>query len=189
MDHVHNPDNAGFCVPGCLESGVLDVSSCKGAPIIVSQPHFYQGSPNYIHAIIGMEPDEQYSTLIDIEPVSMKKVEYKKKIELSRIYSFFFQSHTSVLLGRVPTAQGKQGKWTKNSMSGKTQGIWKFCQNAGNLVCSSCKFADSKGKGSFDIFFRLPSQVCVCNSHKSRKLAQGKFAVRQGKHREFANAI
>ena len=28
------------------------------------------------------------------------------------------------------------------------------------------------------------SQFCVCNSHKSRKLTEGKFAVRQEKHRE-----
>ena len=48
---------------------------------------------------------------------------------------------------RVPTAQGK---WQKKSLSGKTQGIWKFCQNTGNLVCSSCKFPDSKGKRYFD---------------------------------------
>ena len=27
-------------------------------------------------------------------------------------------------------------------------------------------------------------QFCVCNRHKSRKLAQGKFTVSQGKHRE-----
>ena len=26
----------------------------------------------------------------------------------------------------------------------KTQGIWEFCPNTGNLVCSSCKFPDSK---------------------------------------------
>ena len=43
-------------------------------------------------------------------------------------------------------SQGKQGKWQKKSLSGKTQGIWKFCQNTGNLVCSGCKFPDSKGK-------------------------------------------
>ena len=53
---------------------------------------------------------------------------------------------------RLPTAQGKQGKWhKKNSLSGKTQGIWKFCQNTRNLVCSSCKFPDSKGKRYFEI--------------------------------------
>ena len=50
-------------------------------------------------------------------------------------------------LNRVPTAQGKQGKWPeKKSLSGKKQGIWKFCQNTGNLVYSSCKFPDSKVK-------------------------------------------
>ena len=42
---------------------------------------------------------------------------------------------------------------------------------------------------SFSSLISLPSQFCVCNSHKSRKLAQGKFAVRQGKRREFENAF
>ena len=31
----------------------------------------------------------------------------------------------------------------------------------------------------------LLSQFCICNSHKLCKLAQGRFAVGQGKHREF----
>ena len=35
----------------------------------------------------------------------------------------------------------------------------------------------------------LPSPFCVCNTHKICKLAQGKFAVGQGKHREFENTI
>ena len=35
----------------------------------------------------------------------------------------------------------------------------------------------------------LSSQFCVCNSHKLCKLEQGKFVVRQGKHREFENTI
>ena len=91
----------------------------------------------------------------------------------------------------------------KNSLSGKTQGIWKFCQNTGNFVktqgtffCSSSKCSDSKSKGHCDIYRKkktffplrswidLPIQFCVCNSHKLCKLAQGKFAVRQGKYRE-----
>ena len=47
---------------------------------------------------------------------------------------------------------GKTGKMAKKKiLSGKTQGIWKFCQNTGNFVCSSCKFPDSKGKGYCDI--------------------------------------
>ena len=97
----------------------------------------------------------------------------------------------------------------KKSLSGKTQGIWQFCQNTGktqrissehrentgNFVSSSCKCSDSKCKGYCDscrkkkkihFFSRswisLPSQFCVCNTHKLCKLAQGKFAVGQGKY-------
>ena len=70
-----------------------------------------------------------------------------------------------------------------------------FCLNTGNFVSSSCKCSDSKSKGYCDscrkkvhFFSRswigLPSQFCVCNTHKLCKVAQGKFAVGQGKHRE-----
>ena len=54
------------------------------------------------------------------------------------------------------------------------------------MVCSSYRFPDSKGKQYFDICrensqsFVEAGQFCVCNSHKSRKSEQGKFAVRQG---------
>ena len=48
-----------------------------------------------------------------------------------------------------------------NSLSGKTQGIRKFCQNTGNLVCSSCKLPDSKVKRYFKICHEiLPKNVC-----------------------------
>ena len=54
----------------------------------------------------------------------------------------------------------------KYSLSGKTQGIWKFCQNTGNLVCSSCKLHDSKGKGYCEIcrenFHFFPEAELVC---------------------------
>ena len=94
---------------------------------------------------------------------------------------------------------GKTGKMAKKkSPSGKTHGIWKFCQNTGNLVCSSYKFPDSQGKRYFDIY-RENFQICLKldKSAKSvlcytlHKLAQGKCAVKkeQGKHREFENEI
>ena len=52
----------------------------------------------------------------------------------------------------------------ENSLSGKTQGIWIFCQktgktqgilskrreNIGNFVSLSCKCSDSKSKGYYD---------------------------------------
>ena len=107
-------------------------------------------------------------------------------------------------LCRVPTAQGKQGKWpTKIPVRENTGNLEmlskhkEFSQNTGNFVSSSCKYSDSKSKGYLQqkksIFSRswigLPSQFCVCNSHKLCNLAQGKFAVGQEKHREFENTI
>ena len=69
-------------------------------------------------------------------------------------------------------------------------------ENTGNLeilpnsVCSSCRFPISKGKEfcnvcreNLEFFFLkeslycLPSQFSGCNSHKSRKFIQGKFAL------------
>ena len=107
---------------------------------------------------------------------------------------------------RVPTAQVKQGKWQNRvpvmEKTGNLEILPKHRENTGNLVCSSFKFPGSKCKRYFDfchkistkkMFFlswiSLRRQFCVCNRHKSRKLAQRKFAVVQGKHREFENEI
>ena len=80
-----------------------------------------------------------------------------------------------------------QGKHRESGNFAKTQGIW-FAQVVNSLILKvkdvlifAAKFQRS--------WIR---QFCVCNSHKSRKsckLAQGKFTVRQGKHREFQNVI
>ena len=61
----------------------------------------------------------------------------------------------------------KNGK--KDTLSRKTQEIWKFCQNTGNSESVSPKFIDSKEQGYCDIcrnisqLFRmcLPSQFCI----------------------------
>ena len=46
---------------------------------------------------------------------------------------------------RVPTAQGKQGTWPKEFPVRENREFGSFAKT-GNLVCSSCKFPDSKGK-------------------------------------------
>ena len=45
----------------------------------------------------------------------------------------------------------KRENGQKKSLSGKTQGIWKVCQNTGNSVCPSYKFPVSKIKRYFII--------------------------------------
>ena len=55
----------------------------------------------------------------------------------------FGQTSMLFLIHQGTHCTGKTGKMVKK------QGIWKFCQNTGNLVGSSCKFPDSKGKRYF----------------------------------------
>ena len=69
-------------------------------------------------------------------------------------------------------------------------------ENTGNLVKTQGKHRDFLKVKDIVIFaakknhffprswIGLPSRFCVCNSHKLWKLAQGKFAVGKGKHRE-----
>ena len=93
---------------------------------------------------------------------------------------------------------GKTGKMVpKNPVrenTPKTQGIW-FAQFVNSLILKVKDISIFAGKippQKIKLDICLPSQFGVCNSHKSHRLAQGKFAVRQGKqgkHREFENQI
>ena len=74
---------------------------------------------------------------------------------------------------RVPTAQGIQGKWQKKipvrENTGNLEIFSKHRKNIGNLVCSSCKFPDSKGK----IYF----EICRENFKKELKLDKSAKSV------------
>ena len=98
-------------------------------------------------------------------------------------------THGTGITGKMANKIPCQGKHREFRNFAKTQGKHR------EFVCSSCKFADFKGKRYCDIcsenfhFFPrswigLPSQFCLCIWHKLCKLAQGKFAIRQEKHRE-----
>ena len=108
---------------------------------------------------------------------------------------------------RVPTAQGKQGIAKKNPCQGKHREFWNFAKTQGILFAQVVNslilkvkdiaiFAAKISNFSSRSWIGLPTQFCVCNSHKLCKLAQekfavgqGKFAVGQGENREFENTI
>jgi len=55
--------------PQCRLNGILDISYCKKAPIIVSAPHFYKAEPLLVHSVDGLKPDaKKHKTYVDIEP-------------------------------------------------------------------------------------------------------------------------
>ena len=105
---------------------------------------------------------------------------------------------------------GKTGKWPKEIpvrentgnleilskhrefclKTGITQGIL-LAQVVNVLILIAKDIAIVATKNPFfsRSWIGLPSQFCVCNTHKLCKLAQGKLAVGQGKHREFENKV
>uniref|UniRef100_A0A8C2JHR1 Lysosome membrane protein 2-like n=1 Tax=Cyprinus carpio TaxID=7962 RepID=A0A8C2JHR1_CYPCA len=92
----NNPENEGFCVTPkkCLDDGVLDVSVCrKGAPVVVSFPHFHLGDEKYAQAIDGISPvHEHHQTFLDLNPTmgvpvrAMKRAQFN--IHLERVSGF-----------------------------------------------------------------------------------------------------
>lgn len=55
----------------CDYNGLLDISQCRKAPIIISAPHFLYGSPELRDAVKGLEPDlTKHDSYVDIDPVT-----------------------------------------------------------------------------------------------------------------------
>ncbi|XP_041972805.1 sensory neuron membrane protein 2-like [Aricia agestis] len=70
-----NPNNKCFCRrnwsanhDGCLLMGVLNIEPCKGAPAIVSLPHFYLASEELLEYVNGISPSrEKHNSYVYIE--------------------------------------------------------------------------------------------------------------------------
>lgn len=69
-----NPENGCFCLdknePLCGYDGIMDASPCKkGAPIVLSSPHFYNGDKRLLNGVKGLNPDKKkHETYLNIEP-------------------------------------------------------------------------------------------------------------------------
>ncbi|PAA66909.1 hypothetical protein BOX15_Mlig007247g2, partial [Macrostomum lignano] len=85
MNATLNPSNRGFCLDGrCLDSGVLNISACaEGAPILMSQPHFYQAAAQYQDALGGLSPGPEFDTVLDVEPNTGLVMRAAKKLQIN----------------------------------------------------------------------------------------------------------
>lgn len=55
---------------GCLYPGALDMTSCIGAPVILTLPHMLDTDNHYSKLIDGMSPNaEEHKIEIVVEPV------------------------------------------------------------------------------------------------------------------------
>ena len=81
------PPNACYEKPGVSHpSGVYDTSKGRfGAPVFVSQPHFYQADPSYLENIAsGLSPNASlHSTVFRVEPLSGVPTDVKARFQLN----------------------------------------------------------------------------------------------------------
>ncbi|PAA66906.1 hypothetical protein BOX15_Mlig014140g2 [Macrostomum lignano] len=79
------PENKAFCSEsGCLDSGVLNISLCKGGvPLAISSPHF-TNAPTYAKAVIGVSPsEEEFGTAICIEPNTGFVINAQRRMQMN----------------------------------------------------------------------------------------------------------
>lgn len=75
-------ENRCFCEQPdkCREGGVINVSKCRrGAPLMMSAPHFYLGEDKLVDAFEGLSPNkEKHETFLDVMTVSKVRLEWPK---------------------------------------------------------------------------------------------------------------
>ena len=75
-----NPDNACMCVKStaadkekyCQLDGIVDLSACKkGAPVVISKPHFFLGSQSLRNKLPALNPERGlHESFFDVDPVT-----------------------------------------------------------------------------------------------------------------------
>lgn len=90
---ANEPENACFCTSEagmtdklCKTDGILDISRCKkGAPIVLSAPHFYKGD-EYLtrEEVIGLQPQKSlHETFLEIEPMTGVVLNAARRIQIN----------------------------------------------------------------------------------------------------------
>lgn len=87
-----NDETRCYCVKGsheakqkfCKLSGVVDVSSCRKKPIVLSTPHFLNGDPSLRQQVEGLSPSEaEHDTFIDIEPMTGAVLRVRRRLQVN----------------------------------------------------------------------------------------------------------
>ncbi|GIX80405.1 lysosome membrane protein 2 [Caerostris darwini] len=66
-----NPENKCYCDGEHCTSGILPMNCKKGAPYVISLPHFYQGDEKLQTSLEGVHSSpEKHKTYVDVEPIT-----------------------------------------------------------------------------------------------------------------------
>ncbi|KAG9510949.1 Lysosome membrane protein 2 [Fragariocoptes setiger] len=68
----------------CSARGIIDLSSCRRKPIVMSTPHFFNGDDNLRNVFEGLQPSHQeHDTYIDVEPITGYVLRAKRRLQVN----------------------------------------------------------------------------------------------------------
>ena len=80
------PENKCFTTGKSVPSGVLNVTSCRNAPVFMSFPHFYGADPYYLNQVEGMQPKkEDHEFYITLEPKTGIPIEVAARFQVNAL--------------------------------------------------------------------------------------------------------
>lgn len=85
-DSGKNPENMCFDADDYEpEKGLQNISPCQyGAPVYISNPHFYQSHPDFLDSVDGLKPNQsEHETYFKIQPKLGVPLEGKVRIQLN----------------------------------------------------------------------------------------------------------
>lgn len=127
-----NPENACYFAASDLlgnppESGVFPMRGCGKGPMMLSQPHFYQGSPIYLNQSIGLFPEkDKHEMSMFLEPYTATpmKVQVRFQMNVDLNPNKYFKSlrkipkivHPIFWMDQTTTIPEKDGNTIRNSL-------------------------------------------------------------------------
>nr|UTN00851.1 sensory neurons membrane protein [Semanotus bifasciatus] len=69
---------------GCLKDGLVDLTTCTGAPVLMSFPHLLYADQGYLSSVKGLHPNRaEHETFVILEPISGVPLQLSRKIQLN----------------------------------------------------------------------------------------------------------
>ncbi|KAL1517696.1 hypothetical protein ABEB36_001431 [Hypothenemus hampei] len=69
---------------GCLYDGILDLSTCQGAPVMVSFPHLLHTDLRYGQSVTGLQPNETiHEMFVNLEPITGTPLKLAKRVQFN----------------------------------------------------------------------------------------------------------
>ncbi|GFQ79437.1 platelet glycoprotein 4, partial [Trichonephila clavata] len=81
-----NPDNKCYCEGSSCQSGIMPMNCKKGAPYVISMPHFLEADQELVNAVDGVHPNpEKHKTYVDVEPTTGFVLNAAFRVQLSGV--------------------------------------------------------------------------------------------------------